>query len=304
VTQPSIRHSGPDDAAAIAAVANAISTKLYGEADVSEESIRHWFELPHLTLWVAELDGRVIGHCDVSDEDRTRFEADIRVHPDVWGQGVTAALLATAETWGRERAEPDAVMRTYAGAGEEEQRGAVEARGYRPVRHFFRMHIELDGLPAELADPRGSVLRAFDPDADDPERVYHAHMESFAGHWGFRHVPFDEWGTYTLEGPNIDPALWKLAEVDGELAGLSINSWHLSGDRSYGWVNVLGVRPAWRRRGLGLALLSRSFAEFSRRGATQVGLGVDSENETGAVDLYERAGMSVSRREATFERAL
>jgi ribosomal protein S18 acetylase RimI-like enzyme len=37
---------------------------------------------------------------------------------------------------------------------------------------------------------------------------------------------------------------------------------------------------------------------------TPVGLEVDSENETGATHLYERAGMHVSRRYATYEKTL
>ena len=51
------------------------------------------------------------------------------------------------------------------------------------------------------------------------------------------------------------------------------------------------MRKPWRRRGLAQALLLASFRDFRRRGETLVRLGVDSENPTGAVRLYERAGM-------------
>jgi ribosomal protein S18 acetylase RimI-like enzyme len=61
----------------------------------------------------------------------------------------------------------------------------------------------------------------------------------------------------------------------------------------WGWIGTLGVRPAWRRRGLGLALLYESFRRFAERGETLAALGVDSENPTGATRLYERAGMRV-----------
>jgi len=44
------------------------------------------------------------------------------------------------------------------------------------------------------------------------------------------------------------------------------------------------------------------FAEFARRGCTRVSLGVDAENTTGAVALYERAGMRQVRRNDTWER--
>ena len=58
-----------------------------------------------------------------------------------------------------------------------------------------------------------------------------------------------------------------------------------------GFVNALAVRPAWRRRGLGLALLHQAFTWFWERGEHRVGLGVDSDNSTDALRLYERAGM-------------
>ena len=71
-----------------------------------------------------------------------------------------------------------------------------------------------------------------------------------------------------------------------------------------GWVSVLGVRPRWRRRGLASALLLHAFGEFHRRGRKRVGLGVDAENTTGAVALYERVGMRPVRRFDTWERPL
>jgi mycothiol synthase len=297
------RPSGPDDAAAIAEVCNALSNAMHGTTDVSEEHVRHWFDLPHLAFWVAEDEGRVIGHLDVQHErEPNRFEADVRVHPDAWGEGVADMLLETAEAWAREHGEAGATVRAFPGEPEAELREALERRGYRLVRHFFRMHIDLEGEPRSVEWPPGVSARAFAE--ADTERVHAAHMESFADHWGFLHVPLDEWRVYMIEEPHGDPVLWQLAEADGELAGFTINGWHASGDRSFGWVRVLGVRPRWRHRGIGEALLRSSFEEFRRRGAERVGLGVDAGNTTGAVRLYERAGMSVARREDTYERTL
>ena len=71
-----------------------------------------------------------------------------------------------------------------------------------------------------------------------------------------------------------------------------------------GWVNALGVRTSRRRRGLGELLLRTAFAEFARRGETRVGLGVDTENETGATRLYERVGMRVAFRTNVFRKDL
>ena len=62
-----------------------------------------------------------------------------------------------------------------------------------------------------------------------------------------------------------------------------------------GNVGTLAVRRAWRRRGLGLALLRHAFSEFVRRGVREVGLSVDAESSTGGPRLYSRAGMHITR---------
>ena len=78
-------------------------------------------------------------------------------------------------------------------------------------------------------------------------------------------------------------------------------AWLSAGRRCTATPTAVGFRrsacsPAFRSRGLGTALLVHAFGEFQRRGRRRVGLGVDAENTTGAVRLYERAGMHVVRR--------
>jgi mycothiol synthase len=79
---------------------------------------------------------------------------------------------------------------------------------------------------------------------------------------------------------------------------------HQSFERGSAGSTCFGVRPRWRRRGLAFALLLHAFAEFRSRGFDRVGLGVDAESTTAALELYERAGMRVVKQQATFERAL
>jgi ribosomal protein S18 acetylase RimI-like enzyme len=55
---------------------------------------------------------------------------------------------------------------------------------------------------------------------------------------------------------------------------------------------------------LGLALLRHSFNEFYRRGKRKVGLGVDAQNLTGALRLYENAGMHVQKTFDQYEKEL
>ena len=68
-----------------------------------------------------------------------------------------------------------------------------------------------------------------------------------------------------------------------------------------GWVSILCVRRPWRGKGLGLALLQHTFNELHHWGKRRAGLGVDAQNLTGAIRLYEKAGMRVQRQYDTYE---
>jgi ribosomal protein S18 acetylase RimI-like enzyme len=83
-----------------------------------------------------------------------------------------------------------------------------------------------------------------------------------------------------------------------------LGRWHLPLDLFRGVVASLDVRPAWRRRGLGLALLRNELGEFYRRGCGSVGLLVGSDSLRGALRLYERAGMRAFRGQLICEKEL
>ena len=165
------------------------------------------------------------------------------------------------------------------------------------------MLIEFDGPPTQPVWPEGFELRPFDVERDS-ERVWAADLDAFEDHWGFVRVNFDDWQHWMATGERFDPELWFIAYDGDEIAGFSLCRPQESGDTDLGWVSVLGVRRPWRRRGLALALLQHSFGELYRRGKTRVGLGVDAESTTGALRLYERAGMHVDRRWDTWEKRL
>ena len=75
-------------------------------------------------------------------------------------------------------------------------------------------------------------------------------------------------------------------------------------DRELGYVGWLGVRREARGRGIGEALLRRSFVKFYELGKLGAQLVVDSESSTGANRLYERVGMTAQPRFANWDRVL
>jgi len=176
----------------------------------------------------------------------------------------------------------------------------LTARGYREVRRFWEMTIELGDDPQPepvLAD--GLQIDLF---SADRARAYHAALEeAFAEHWGHDPEPYETWWQRQLAKPDHDPSLWFLVRDGDEVAAAARNDPERSGG---GWVGALGVRPAWRGRGLAKALLLHSFREFHRRGDRRVGLGVDSANATGATQLYESVGMAIDTEQIVWERVL
>jgi mycothiol synthase len=242
---------------------------------------------------VAERDGKLVGYLDAVKRREDAVELDVRTTD----AEVAKALLAAGVSYAG-----NGVARAVVQGDDAVLREAAETDGWKPVRYSFQMRIDLhDDLP-EPRWPDGISARTMQP--GDETRIYEADNEAFADDWYFRPQPFEQWSSDTFGRENFDPKLVWLAEEEGELAGFSANSWHVSGDPQFGWVGILGVRPKWRRRGLAAALLHQSFRDFRSRGATRVGLGVDAQNETGAVRLYERVGMQVVRRNDTYEKRL
>jgi len=130
-------------------------------------------------------------------------------------------------------------------------------------------------------------VRAFVP-GEDEWPVFEAVEDAFRDMWGRPRGTFERFVGMT-ETESFDPSLWFLALDGDEVAGVTLCK-ALAGE---GWVDVVGVRRPWRKRGLGLALLRHALAEYSRRGVCKVGLSVDAEGVTGALRLYRRAGMRV-----------
>jgi mycothiol synthase len=287
-----IREATLEEAASVAGLLNQHGQSVFGEAEVDEAEARHWLAMPGLWVRVAERDGDLVGYLDVNSmgEDGSTW-LDLRA----LDAGAAEALLAAGSSHAG-----TGTTRVVVQGADEILRGVAEAAGWKPVRQSYQMRIELSDAIPEPQWPEGIAVRTMEP--GEEERIYEASNAAFADHWDFHPQPFDRWRAYAFGGESFDPSLTWLAEDGRELAGISVNRWHFSGDPKFGWIEILGVRPQWRRRGLATALLQHSFRDFRSRGGTRVGLGVDAENTTGAVRLYEGVGMQVARRNDLYER--
>jgi mycothiol synthase len=280
----SLRELRDADAEAVAA----LFAEAFGDARrLDAEEIRSWIdnsELKPENLRVLERDGRVVGYGDVWPEEDN-------VQLDVAAPGHWEPFLDWAEeTAGARR------TRLYVPDGHELARIAEE-RGYRLWRSSYTMEVDLPVAGPDV--PAGIELRAY-RDAD-AELVRATLNEAFAEDPFWRGVSPSSFREFYVKSRGFEPGLWLLAWDGEELAGVVLAYSARVGDPGLGWIGTLAVRPGRRRRGLGEALLRAAFAALYDRGFLRAGLGVDTENVTGALRLYERAGMRPVRRYDNWE---
>ena len=309
-----------EDVEAALALFNRWSHSIIGRDEITDaQALRNEWKSPGFDPLsdirvISAPDGQMVGYIEVWTTMKPAIHPWIwgRVDPDFGSLGIGTWLLQWAEQRavralddmpGDLRFAPR--VGTYREA--EGSRKLFEDLGYRYIRSSYHMLIQMDAPVPEPEFPEGISLRPFNPETDS-EAVYRADADAFRDHFGFVEVPFEigfeRFKHFTIDAQDFDPSLWFLAMDGDQIAGFSLCRSHSYDDPNLGWVGELGVRRTWRKRGLGLALLRHSFNEFYRRGYRKVGLGVDAQNLTGALRLYERAGMHVHQAFDLYEKEL
>lgn len=307
------------DAAPVTDLLNASAVAQIGHEEFDlEETHVEWqtpgFDLENSSQVVIAPTGQIVGYIEVWDIAGTPIHPWLwgRVHPQYEGLGIGSYLMDWAEAKAHrviDRVPPEARISVRCGciSSYAPANALFEGRGMACIRYFYRMQIDLDQPPAPAQFPPHIVVQTL-VEQPDLRAIFHALEESFSDHWGY--VPESEekvlqrWRHMIETDKDFDPALWFLAMDGAEIAGISLCSPRLPEDENLGWVGQLGVRRAWRRQGLGLALLQHSFVEMHRRGKQRVGLGVDASSLTGATRLYEKAGMVVARQFNTYDKEI
>ena len=296
-----VRPAAWDDLGDVARMLRTIDIHDTGHPDMGESELASDWRHPGLVLatdtWlVFDADGNLTAYAWLLPRDgHVRLNGWGAVHPDHRGRGIGTLLLDLSEGRAvehRAEAPPERDVEIEIGtmAPDHDVRAMLETRGFRSVRQFWRMEIALE--PGMTAGPHldGVAIRSFVRRTDD--RAVHAVLtESFEGQWGFVARPFDEWAAHRLDDPDHDPSVWFVANEGDELVGALVGA---TGRDGVGWVHTLGVRKAWRGRGVAASLLRHAFVAFSGKGMHAAALGVDSEYETGATRLYSRVGMHVT----------
>ncbi len=167
----------------------------------------------------------------------------------------------------------------------------LAGHGYSVATTFHRMSIALDTDRAEPEIPAGATVRVCGTDEALLRTVHAVKEAAFTGHFAMEPQTFTEWHAEQANRSVTDWSQVWLAEVDGEAAAMLVGNDAFVPTDNAGYVQTLGVHPRARGRGLAKLLLHIAFAEMRRRGRTSAMLGVDTNNVTGALALYESVGM-------------
>ena len=310
-----------EDLEAVVTTLNAYSHNQIGVEDDSAELLgSDWqspvFQLGTDSLIILTRQGQVTGYGEFWDrgDPHVRLIGWSCVHPDHWGRGLGKYILQWSIDRGQQNVEKapedtQVVLQHFAWSTNQDAARLFTTSGFQHVRSQYIMRIDFDQPPQPPSLPDGITIRPIaDPDINGEEELrdalFTAH-QAFKDHWGNTNQPFEDFYRmvkhYIKDDPHYDPALWFMA-LDGDaIAGVSLCDQRTAEDPDLGWVSKLGVLRPWRKRGIGLALLQHSFCEFYRRGKKRAGLQVDAGSLTGAVRLYERAGMRVLRKLDIYE---
>ena len=308
-----------DDADAQLELVRQADIERYGISNVThEEIVSDWtspgYDMTNSTRAVFNEQGEIVGYVEIWDTH------SVPVRPYMWaytvpayrGRGIGTALFR----WGEERARqaiarvPDDAQVTLMMHIDRDMLSAkelVEANGMTTERSSWCMVINMTEAPPSPQWPEGITVTT-QAELGDLLAVYQAVRDSFQDHRGYVDEPLEEgykrWSHWVETDSKVLPSNMFLAMDSDQIAGVAICRTEAYDDPNAAYVNILGVNRAYRRQGLGTALLHHIFEQFWQRGHPNVSLHVDASSITGATRMYERAGMRVKSVSDAYEKVL
>ena len=317
-----LRHlRAPDDYARMNEIANAARAALGNDFTTTVEQFGEFYDHPsdfdaERDVAVVELDGHVVGYARVGVQQEVAgpqiYEIVPFLDPAQPTEPLFGLMIAAMEDHARDLAAAetghsgDRVFQTFGGDSAPDREQVVLDAGYVGVRYGYTMvRPTLDDLP-DAPLPAGLEIREVRP--EHMRAIWDAANEAFRDAWGFVEPTDVDYQRYLTDPVESDTSLWRIAWDGDQVAG-QVRSFinPLENERFgrlRGYTESISVRRPWRRRGLARALIAASFPLLRARGMTEAALGVDTENTSGALHLYESCGFVPVSRQGTYRKPL
>jgi len=292
------------------------------ERIVSVEAITNMYS--HLTncdlsqdLLIPEVNGEIVGYSRIewwqNDAGERIYSHFVFLKPQWRRKRIGTAMLG----WIQERIRQIAATHSNDGPrffetfASDLAPGAdtlLRKDGYTTIRHFFRMvRPTLDNIP-DFPLPAGLEVRPVKP--EHYRAIWDANNEAFRDHWGYAEATEADYEGWLKDPVTFTPESWKIAwdvetnQVAGQVKSFINHDENKHFNRKRGWTEFISVGRLWRRRGLARALIALSLHELKARGMTEAALGVDTQNLSGALRVYEDCGFRPVMRSTTYRKPL
>ena len=258
---------------------------------------------PSEDLFLADVDGAIIGYLDVTAElGIERVVLDYWVHPSYSPGPILVELLHRVLERARKlRAKKAHVSVPSAKLAEAE---LLSSLGFNEVRRYYEFRLDVSEVNLESADRLNSAYRHLE--AGGEERLVQIQNRCFAGTWGYNPNTIEDvaW-RLRIKGNSLDDVI--LARDGSRVIGYCWTvvdcGQDLSTGRNKGRIYMLGVDPDFRNRGLGRGLLRAGLLYLKNKGWGSIDITVDSKNDA-AVKLYDSEGFQLCEETLWYERII
>ena len=267
------------------------------------EELGHPSFHPDNDLFVAESGGCIIGFASVFLEPGIhRAILECMIHPQHRRHGVATALLrevsrhaGEADCWAMQVCIPQANLAA---------RGFASRLGFKFIRHFYELKLDLDTIRLRDREPSGYIFRRLEH--HEADTLTYIQNRAFADSWGFNPNTPDEIAyrinLSSCSPENILMVYLKKRAIAYCWTRVMIED-HPAAGSMKGEIHMLGVDPDFRKKGIGRSVLLAGLADLKSRGVAIVELTADGEDPA-ALGLYESVGFKIFSRAEWYEKKL
>jgi len=262
-------------------------------------------------MFIAELGGEPAGilnaFVDKMREEKKGFMRVLGVVPEFRRRGIGRELAEKAIESLRERG-----MKTVeAGAVEGMPAGIrlLESMGFKRVRVFSLMKRDLESIPHNIGENLDVQLRKFREGAlEDLQLLNWLTNETFREHYNYRSESLDETRYHLEQDPTFKQQEWVFTLLNDKLVGyvgVGVDpKYNEEKNTRCGWILNVGVLKPNRLKGIGTRLMIEGMQMLKAKGMTETMLGVDDQNPTKAIKLYEKVGFKVAQKDVAYQKAI
>ena len=316
------RPATQDDAETVCKLWNVRSHHVHHASQFSEANVlKQWddprFHLETDSLLVFDPQSTLIGYAHIRDVKNPPVDVfcTVVVHPRhddhdwIWKVLLEWSVSQARRVIPKAPAGTRIALISGGSSADKSKLRRLEEYGFNHSRTFYQMEMALEPTISTPTLPEGIVVRPYLQD-QDIEALVHASRDAFHDHYGHLDQPFETDVAnmrLLMEEADFDPDLWFLAidtAARDTVAGYCCCYPQYRGDDTVGLIDEVGVCQAYRRQGIGRALLIHSLDALQRRGLKRALLTVDSDNKNQAMTLYESVGLSVVSSSQTYVKEL